>query len=314
MDQKKGKKIMKNKIAFSGFMGALLISVGAANADPAKTIASQKYVDDQNTAQTTTIMGDVNTILQDYSTTTQLETYVTNEITEAIDDLGGDIGNAKADKKVPATAGNLAGLDSTGNLADSGISGATVAGLDGRVTAVEGDITTIEGNITTIEGNITSIEGDITTIEGNVTAIDGRLTTVEGDITTINNSITTLGTTIGDLGALADEDMVTTAFITDANVTKAKLAADVQTSLGKADTAVQSADLTTLTAGKEDVANKSNNIETDTGSTTKYTTVNAVQTYAIPKPSAACTAPSANCVLAVNSGDGSIYWQNVVVD
>lgn len=46
-------------------------------------------------------------------------------------------------------------------------------------------------------------------------------------------------------------DAVVTAKIADGNVTKAKLATDVQTSLGKADTAVQEADLTDL---KADVA------------------------------------------------------------
>lgn len=46
-------------------------------------------------------------------------------------------------------------------------------------------------------------------------------------------------------------DSVVTAKIADGNVTKAKLATDVQTSLGKADTAVQEADLTDL---KADVA------------------------------------------------------------
>lgn len=34
--------------------------------------------------------------------------------------------------------------------------------------------------------------------------------------------------------------------------------------------------------GKEDIANKSDNITTDTGSTTKYPTVNAVESYAQP--------------------------------
>ena len=43
-------------------------------------------------------------------------------------------------------------------------------------------------------------------------------------------------------------DAVVTAKIADGNVTKAKLSAEVQTSLGKADTAVQAADLTDLKA------------------------------------------------------------------
>ncbi|HNY24987.1 MAG TPA: hypothetical protein PKJ33_00350 [Alphaproteobacteria bacterium] len=46
------------------------------------------------------------------------------------------------------------------------------------------------------------------------------------------------------LGALATKSTVTTTDIDDASVTKPKLSLDVQTTLGKADTALQSADLT----------------------------------------------------------------------
>ena len=53
----------------------------------------------------------------------------------------------------------------------------------------------------------------------------------------------------GSIGATElAADAVVTAKIADANVTKAKLAADVLTSLGKADTAIQESDLTDLKA------------------------------------------------------------------
>ena len=87
-----------------------------------------------------------------------------------------------------------------------------------------------------------------------------------------------------DLGTLATMNSVGTTEINGASVTKPKLSVDVQASLDKADTAIQTADLSeyatkTALAGKEDITNKSNNIVADTGSTTKYTTVNAVESY-----------------------------------
>lgn len=60
-------------------------------------------------------------------------------------------------------------------------------------------------------------------------------------------------------------DAVITAKIADGNVTKAKLSTEVQTSLGKADTAIQEADLTDL---KADVAANKASLGTD-GVTTK---------------------------------------------
>lgn len=60
-------------------------------------------------------------------------------------------------------------------------------------------------------------------------------------------------------------DAVITAKIADGNVTKAKLSTEVQTSLGKADTAIQETDLTDL---KADVAANKASLGTD-GATTK---------------------------------------------
>ncbi|MBN1281965.1 MAG: hypothetical protein JW985_03270, partial [Alphaproteobacteria bacterium] len=59
--------------------------------------------------------------------------------------------------------------------------------------------------------------------------------------TEVDTVIDTLG---GSLGKLAGNDTVATEDIDDAAVTKPKLSLDVQTTLDKADTALQSADLT----------------------------------------------------------------------
>lgn len=69
-------------------------------------------------------------------------------------------------------------------------------------------------------------------------------------------------------------DAVVTAKIADGNVTKAKLSAEVQTSLGKADTAVQAADLTDLkadvSANKQSIADVKTSLA-DGGATAKAT-------------------------------------------
>ena len=81
--------------------------------------------------------GDVDTA--DFVTTTQL--------------------NTKADKVNPATNGDLAGLDASGNLTDSGVSGAAVSGAISGVTTLQD--TTINGQRLG-DGNVT-----ITDITGN---------------------------------------------------------------------------------------------------------------------------------------------------
>lgn len=74
----------------------------------------------------------------------------------------------------------------------------------------------------------------------------------------VNNAITNVNveltdyTKTDDLGALALKNTVATADINDANVTKAKLAADVQTSLGLADTALQPGDAPDVSGAPSD--------------------------------------------------------------
>ena len=108
-------------------------------------------------------------------------------------------------------------------------------------------------------------------------------------ITTTYATKTELGekANTADLGALAtkntvsateiDADAVTTEKILDANVTKAKLASDIQTSLGKADSALQQADL----ADYAKTADVASTYETKENAASTYETkANASATYA----------------------------------
>ena len=97
---------------------------------------------------------------------------------------------------------------------------------------------TVEANKTAADNAIKALDGTGTgTINGNgivklVTQTDGKVTATRGLVAA------------GDINS----DAVTTIAIKNANVTKAKLASDVQTSLGKADTALQAVPVATSTA------------------------------------------------------------------
>ena len=93
----------------------------------------------------------------------------------------------------------------------------------------------------------------------------------------VNTALSTKANT-ADLGALAAKDVVEKADITDAKVTKAKLAADVQTALDKADTALQTADMSsfaTTTDVNTALAAKADTTYVDTQDATLSTAITA---------------------------------------
>ena len=99
---------------------------------------------------------------------------------------------------------------------------------------------------------------DIYTAKAEATQIQ---LTIDSTTREISATIVAGSVTATELAA----DAVVTAKIADGNVTKAKLSTEVQTSLGKADTAIQETDLTDL---KADVAANKASLGTD-GATTK---------------------------------------------
>ncbi|MBN1325338.1 MAG: hypothetical protein JW974_03930 [Alphaproteobacteria bacterium] len=106
------------------------------------------------------------------------------------------------------------------------------------------------------------------------TTINTTLAT-KADTTYVDTGLAAKANT-ADLGALATKDVIVTTDITDANVTKPKLSLDVQASLDKADTSVQSADLTgfaTTTDVNTALATKADTTYVDTQDTALNTAI-----------------------------------------
>ena len=136
----------KSNIAFSGFMAAILVSVGAANA--ATQIASKQYVDNRETS-----------ILQTVSNTYETKENVTN-LTEQVTQLGDTINNedtglaAKVDDAAAAAAEAKQTADtaqSTATGAQSAVEalGATVGNAEAGLVKDVNDLETTVGQLDT---------------------------------------------------------------------------------------------------------------------------------------------------------------------
>ena len=186
----------KNTIIFSGVMAAIL-TTGAANAAVAK-IASQEYVDRQNTAQTTTITenitNQVSETLKSYPTTEQVTTTITNEINTAIAE-GGAIDEALADyattadleKKVDTTTMTTELDKKADKTAIADMETKTSAAATYAVKATEGVANTATQDATKALTAIGTLTELTTTAKGNVVAavneIDAAVT-ANGDAIT----------------------------------------------------------------------------------------------------------------------------------
>lgn len=193
-------------------------------------------------------------------------------------------------KVTDATVGDHAGSDdmytsvsAAEKIAQDAVDGVTgnISGLTERVTTAEGEIDTLQ---TGKADKATSLAGYGITDAYTKGESDGRYATAaqgaladtalqKSGTLTQGNLLTTDATgkiiDAGKKGALAAKDTVaaddiaanavTTAKILDGNVTKAKLATEVQASLGKADTALQAdaiADMLTKTEATSTYATK----------------------------------------------------------
>ena len=74
--------------------------------------------------------------------------------------------SGKADKTVPSAAGNLAGLDATGNLTDSGIAAASVVTDSDLATAIGG----LDSSKTSTDG--TNVQVKVTETDGKISAVN----------------------------------------------------------------------------------------------------------------------------------------------
>lgn len=88
--------------------------------------------------------------------------------------------SGKADKTVPSASGNLAGLDATGNLTDSGISATSVVtdgDLDDVIASLDAEVTSEDG--TNVQVTVTEVDGKISAVNittDNTESIDNKLT------------------------------------------------------------------------------------------------------------------------------------------
>jgi hypothetical protein len=124
-------------------------------------------------------------------------------------------GTASPEGAVTGTVGTL-------YLRTDGATGSTLyvkesgSGNTGWVAVVN-----TEGDIAALDTRLDTAESDINALEAADTALDARLDTAETDITALEGADTALDTR---LDAIEANNWVTTARITDANVTNAKLA------------------------------------------------------------------------------------------
>ena len=181
---------------------------------------------------------------------------------------------AHAAGEVYATSGSPASATSTAGTAENITTSATApyASVDAQKTNTIATTSYVKGAYNAAIQAVNKVAADAAsagTAAGNVDVVTSS--TSAGGVTFTDSAGTTHEVVIKDIeaGNIAN-DAVETAAIKDANVTKAKLAADVQTSLGLADTALQAADLADYATKLGVVATINNS--TASGTLTVYNT------------------------------------------
>ena len=273
----------RRNIAFSGFMAAILLGAGAANA--ATQIASRQYVDNRETS-----------ILQTVSNTYETKENVTN-LTEQVTQLGDTINNAETGlaTTVDSLTETVGQLDSE---MDSKLDSATADGkyevLTNKATAINAENQTSGTSYPSVGAIVQWTNQKIADLSdtglpvnpGNIE--DGTISgskLADGAVTTdkIANDAVTSDKIADD--AVGSEHIQTGAVgtdeIADGAVGNADLAADSVTTDKIKDGTISTADLdTALNAkidGKEDKINKATTIDsTNQASTDAYPSVKAV--------------------------------------
>ena len=173
---------------------------------------------------------------------------------------------AIATSKINGLDTALAGKQTTGNMiqAKADVTEVNMEATDkypSMAAAQQIASAVVTENLIDVNDEISSLNTKYTnlsaTVETNKGAADDAIKALDSSVTNANGAISTITITDGKITnvtrksvATADlaDNAVTTAKIVNANVTKAKLASDVQTSLGKADTALQAVPVATSTA------------------------------------------------------------------
>lgn len=269
-------------------MAAILLG---ANATAAEQIASKRYVDTLGTS--------INTTLADYSTTTQMTNAITNAITDNNTTVVGAALDGKANLEAAGTAGYVATVDAAGQYVRSGSLLSDMATTTNVNSIVEGAVNTAVQNINAEIDDMLTATDAAELYETKTNVSDGLA--LKADKTQVGtDALTTTATTItGAVNELKDAADTNATDISNLSTTVSTMNTDISDDL----------------ALKEDAANKTTTMfgVDVAGSTTKFTTVSAVEGYAVPKPTANCLGEQSHCVLAIDKSNGSIYWEDVAV-
>lgn len=271
----------------AGIFATLLTVVAVDGAYAA--IASKQYVDDINTALTSSIGNKADT-----STVTALEGTVsghTQEISEINTALQGKVDDADiADMQIKTNMVNTAGW-ATGKTDDTKYPSA--AAVNTAITAATKDIASneavqqIQTDLDTAEGEIDALQTDVSAKQNkNMGAGAGNHVVITDQTGNITSAATIEATKVsglanvaktgayGDLtgtpslGTLAELSTITSAEITDGTIAEADLNETINASLDKADSAVQPSAITDMQV-KTNLTNKAG-WANDKSSDTKY--------------------------------------------
>lgn len=180
--------------------------------------------------------------LSGYSTTLEMNSAIIAAINAAAANYATSAQGAKADTAVqPGDLNNYATKTDLSTKADT----ASLGALAAKNTVATTDID--DANVTKPKLS-TDVQSSLDKAD---TALQSADMSSYATKTEVNTSLATKADT-ASLGALAAKNTVATTDIDDANVTKPKLATDVQTSLGKADTALQPGDVPSTTSAPAD--------------------------------------------------------------
>lgn len=299
-------KTLTSKIVMA--LAVTVMTVAGANA----AVTSKTYVDAQDALKANRLENGADGVVATVNAAGQ---YVRSTISLAdLDAAAGDV-TGKADKVSGATNGNIAGLDATGNLTDSGVSATTIAtktevaakadktqvGSDTLTTTaktITGGVNELKGRVDTMSTSITNLGNTYATDTELNTAITAEVTRSDGKYEKVANK-STAATVVADTNS---EVKYTTVAAVE------KLITDSETDVNTAITNIEGS----ITNLETNVNNKQNKIGGGTAGTVITNTgtagtVGAVALSLLATAPVSCSNPTNKCVLVTNGT--ALEWE-----
>lgn len=317
-------------IMFSGFMAAVLMSV-AGNASAAVSVASKAYVDAQVDAVETNVT-DIQTALAEGGTTQTAiaaAQSAANTAQEKADANAESIETLSATVETKANASDLTAKEDVANKLTGTLTADTLNSMSTEekstkytsVAAAESianiaitEVNEVAGDLGTLKTQVETNTADISSLSAKV----GTASVADSIASALTDGKYTTEETVDSKISSATENLVSNDTLTtklESYATTTALTAE-ETARKAADTAA-----TEALAGKQDTLTGTGYVTVDQDNDTVSLTVDGaiaadntglvtggtVYTYAIPKPSAECTAASGACVLSSDTS-GNLTW------